>query len=606
MSNFSGPPYALYSVLGVGSTASSQVVKKAYQQLALQFHPDKNGGDDAVFKEIQAAYDVLSDDVRKKEYDDYCALEIAKQTQADISQQERERKSPIYKTKSKAGIGEKISEWLRKNLYGKFQDVWSEPMAKKLDDDIDKVVSKTAEFLNKHPFGGIEKRLRAAERVARYEKISLASCQRAVADYQECLPTTDISFWEEKIKALGVARKVKNKEKPDPKTKELVLQEESTELQNLYQHIVESWRKDFEKILLQWMLTQIELAKQQLYAKYFGLLSNLRQMKSVLGAIPGFGWDLSLGNLTPQEVQVILKWGEFFRNNPELQKLCELLGKMNKEASKAEKIKIMETVQYENIVIDYNSKEEIRGITFSDKIEDALPQELGLLVDDDMSLLFDLKFVERRLMSFEKMGYASEKVSKVEEKEKTVEKKEKKGPVIVCVDTSGSMSGDPENIAKALTLCLASMAHKQDRQCFLINFSTDIETFDFSKDKGLSELLKFLQMGFHGGTDVFPALWKGLEMMKDEAYQKADLLVVSDFEFSYENEELLNAMNEQRKKGNHFFGLSIMENYGYRYSYRGDDACEKLFDEMWKCSPSNYDVRRLYSFIEGVAKEKQA
>ena len=139
MSTFSGPPYALYSVLGVTSTASAQVVKKAYQQLALQFHPDKNGGDDAVFKEIQAAYDVLSDAVRKKEYDDYCALEIAKQTQADISQQERERRSPIYKAKSKAGIGEKISEWLRKNLYGKFQDVWSEPMAKKLDDDIDKV-----------------------------------------------------------------------------------------------------------------------------------------------------------------------------------------------------------------------------------------------------------------------------------------------------------------------------------------------------------------------------------------------------------------------------------------------------------------------------------
>ena len=272
----------------------------------------------------------------------------------------------------------------------------------------------------------------------------------------------------------------------------------------------------------------------------------------------------------------------------------------------AEKIKIIETVQYENTVIDYNSKEEICGITFSDKIEDALPQELGLLADDDMALLFDLKFIERRLMSFEKMGYASERVSKVEEREKTVEKKEKKGPVIVCVDTSGSMSGNPENIAKALTLCLASMAHKQDRQCFLINFSTDIETFDFSKDKGLSELLKFLQMGFHGGTDVFPALWKGLEMMKDEAYQKADLLVVSDFEFSYENEELLNAMNEQRKKGNHFFGLSIMENYGYRYGYRKDDDCEKLFDEMWECSPSSCDVRILYSFIEGVAKEKQA
>ena len=601
MPTFSGPPYALYSILGIREYDTVDAIKKAYQKLALQFHPDKNGGDDTFFKDIQGAYDILSDDTRRKEYDNYCALEIAKQVQTEIAQREKEKKSPIYKTKSKSNINEKISDWLKTNLYNKFKDVWSESIEKDLDEDIDLTASYTATLFEINPFEDMERKLRSAERVFRYEKISLSSCLNTIKDYKESLPSTDISFWKEKLNALSKGKKKRIKGKNTSQSKELSLLEESEELQNIFQHIIESWRKDYEKLLLKWMLQQIEHAKQQLYSKYFGLLNNLLQMKKTIGNIPGFGWDLSLGNLSQQDIQLILKWGEFFRDNPKLQELCDLLGQMNKEASRIEKIKVMETVQYERNTIDCNSKEEICGITFSNRIEDALPQELGLLADEETSILFDLKFVERRLMSFEKMGYASETVSKTEEKEKDIEKKEKKGPIIVCVDTSGSMSGTPENIAKALTLCLASMAHKQDRQCFLINFSTDINTFDFSKDKGLGELLKFLQMGFHGGTDVFPALWNGLERMKENAYQKSDLLVVSDFEFSYENEELLNAMNEQRKKGNHFFGLSIVEEYSYYYNRVNQERnYQKLFDEMWKCSPHNYDVRRLYSHIENI------
>ena len=105
-------------------------------------------------------------------------------------------------------------------------------------------------------------------------------------------------------------------------------------------------------------------------------------------------------------------------------------------------------------------------------------------------------------------------------------------------------------------------------------------------------------MGFYGGTDVFPALEEGLKMMAEKDYQKADLLVVSDFEFSYDNPDLLNKIEAQRQKGNHFFALTIMDNYGWRNE---NVQKSRLFDEMWECSPSNYDVRRLYSHIEKIA-----
>jgi len=57
-----------YATLGVARTASQDEIKKAFRKLASQHHPDK-GGDTAKFQEIQAAYDTLSDPVKRQQYD---------------------------------------------------------------------------------------------------------------------------------------------------------------------------------------------------------------------------------------------------------------------------------------------------------------------------------------------------------------------------------------------------------------------------------------------------------------------------------------------------------------------------------------------------------
>lgn len=60
-----------YEVLGINKDASADEIKKAFRRAAIQYHPDKEGGDEAKFKEVNEAYEVLKDASKRQRYDQF-------------------------------------------------------------------------------------------------------------------------------------------------------------------------------------------------------------------------------------------------------------------------------------------------------------------------------------------------------------------------------------------------------------------------------------------------------------------------------------------------------------------------------------------------------
>src|SRR6185503_6738437 len=60
-----------YSILGVNKGASKEEIKKAFYKLAHKYHPDKKEGNETKFKQVNEAYQVLSDDEKRSKYDQF-------------------------------------------------------------------------------------------------------------------------------------------------------------------------------------------------------------------------------------------------------------------------------------------------------------------------------------------------------------------------------------------------------------------------------------------------------------------------------------------------------------------------------------------------------
>ena len=363
--------------------------------------------------------------------------------------------------------------------------------------------------------------------------------------------------------------------------------------------LLNEWQKALDREQARWQLAEIERLRREflkVMAKWLDVIQRLNRQLSEFGFDFGVWFDASQGRLSDQDIAELERWASYFAKDPAARQIAELLGRMRQVEKSTRLERVVKTVSIDVPVVDVNSREEIVGLRLGKDLEYALPSELALMADPETSVLFDLKFLESKLVCFDLQGvvYQGEKADIEVEAES--EDEEKLGPMILCVDTSGSMNGTPENIAKAMVLYAGNKAIAQGRKCFVINFSTDIELLDLSESRSVTDLISFLKKSFHGGTDAAPALRHALKMIQEGGYEKADVLMISDFVMGELPDTLLQDIKRQRDSGNKFNSLVIGDAFML-------NRLKTHFDHEWIYNYNSHTIQELVKFGQDVQRD---
>ena len=174
--------------------------------------------------------------------------------------------------------------------------------------------------------------------------------------------------------------------------------------------------------------------------------------------------------------------------------------------------------------IQKRERNEIFGIHRSNDLVRLLPSEFVNLENEELEYLFYSKYLEENLLTYE-LGGKSTKSIDIEEQDL------KKGPVVACLDTSGSMSGEPMQKAKALLVSIASILEKEKRSLYIILFGSkgEIKETNIENKEDSGKLFEIINSGFGGGTDFETPINRGIEIIETKGtYNKADILMITD------------------------------------------------------------------------------
>jgi MoxR-like ATPase len=216
----------------------------------------------------------------------------------------------------------------------------------------------------------------------------------------------------------------------------------------------------------------------------------------------------------------------------------------------------------------------VDGLTLSGSFTEMLPSEASLLLSQSSTLrrLFLAKKVERKLLSYQLMGHSDVlSTPDVPSPYRSRLPSGPGGPIVVCLDTSWSMSGSRETLSKAVVVACVMTAHQQHRDCQIVAYSNVHGVMDAgiiqANSAGIHRLLDFLSHSFGGGTDVTGALSHILNLWKDPnnhtRIDTSDLLLITDGEIPDPpvSEQILQELNDlQCHKGVQIHGLLIGRN----------------------------------------------
>jgi len=292
----------------------------------------------------------------------------------------------------------------------------------------------------------------------------------------------------------------------------------------------------------------------------------LHEVFGDLGQLLRGGFDLAAGVLRHVGWQRAKQLHQMVRRIPQLRRVIQTLGRM-RESSAAESVSETVVAPLSRLVQEQHETQapeipgEVRGIDRSGDLARMLPCESVMLGHPRLRMLWHARRAERSLLAYRVEGVMTE-TSFVEVETATdivtTAPRQERGPIVAVVDTSGSMAGLPEQIAKALVLEAACTAKAEGRRCLLFLYGSRGEVLEIElalDEQGIPRLLDFLGQSFGGGTDI-AAMRNVLDRLQQERWRKADVMLVTDGEWSAD-ETLVESVRAARKSGSRFHGVLI-------------------------------------------------
>lgn len=254
-----------------------------------------------------------------------------------------------------------------------------------------------------------------------------------------------------------------------------------------------------------------------------------------------------------------LELGRHLLGSRKLQLLAKLVGAFREVAFEARRQRVSRAPQ------------ELHQVQTGAELARLLPSELlGLPAHrGKLHLDFLRRLVEGQLLQYQLEGAAE------------------RGPMVICVDGSGSMTGSKELWAKAVALTLMEIARREKRRCLAITFSTgtpllEVELLGRARSRGgraqvrEQEVLRFAEHFPGGGTSFEEPLGRALDAVASGTYRRGDIVFITDGE-AHVSDALVERVDQARKR--HRFRIRGVE-VDVRPDQSRRDTLERFCDDV--------------------------
>ncbi len=327
-----------------------------------------------------------------------------------------------------------------------------------------------------------------------------------------------------------------------------------------------------------------------------------------LGDLPNLRWDTLQGRLQSRGWREALRIGHLLDKLPELARFIDAVGRARRCADlplavdpcpRADAPRPPVAVAITTELQDQPS--ELRGIKRSGQLSRMLASEAAMVRHPVLRRLWRARFAEQQLLTYEDAAVLDQWQLRPDAAARAPATARDtplgRGPLLVCLDTSGSMRGAPENVAKACVLQALRAAHASGRACRLLAFGGAGELLERElalTPAGLDHLLAVMDQSFDGGTDVQTPLERAIALVQQGELALADILIVSDGEFGVTPATLASLRRGKKSLGLRVHGVLI----GDRETIGLLEVCDQLH---WVRAWRRYATQAGQAYADGFS-----